>query len=1050
MKIRMELCSLKWRLVAGAAFVYLTAPYFCSAAQPSITSIRPDTTNVVVQVTVPSGFERITLESRARFGQGTWSPLAVTQTLGAPTNLSFQIACSRQTELMRVRADASQALPSSFYNGKSSFAASPSSGPATATPSGGGVVDSGGTTPTANGDSSRPVVESDIWALDGDRLYFFNQYRGLQVIDISNPDTAQVLGTLALPAAGEQMYLPDSGHVVLLANGPCGYGTDPSQIIVLSVSNGTPVVVTNLPTGGWLHDSRMVGTALYVASQYYRPVPGSTNNLWESGTVINSFDLSEPEHPSAISTLFYPGYGNVVSASDTFLFVITQDPINWWQSSVQIIDITSPDGSMAFFGSVRTSGTVSDKFKLNFTNSIFTAISEDWRSTTAQGPVTKLETFKLPDPSSTGPSGIVKLGELQLGSGEQLHATRFDGNLVYVVTFFQIDPLWVVDLSDPAKPHIAGSVNIPGWSTYIYPLGDRLVTLGVETNRVAVSLFDVHDPSQPALMSHLLLGQNYSWSDANYDEKAFTVLTDQGLVLVPYNGDTTNGWTMQVQLLDLNRTNLVARGIINHQSQPRRTAFSHDRILSLSGWELLSVDATDRDHPVVKGDTSLAWSVDRLVVQGDYLLELSASTGFWGYQSSPGIRVTPLHQPDKILNELTLDGLPIVGASLNNGRLYVAQSLDYFWYPILPSGSGGSGGDSGTNAPNFFLTVLDVSHLPNVSVLGQTGISLDSVGWGSSWTALWPKQDVLVWTGGGNSWLWAVPVGVLPAGPTGVTTGTGSLFPWWGFNSGGQLLAFDVSNPAQPALDSEVNLATNGWWGFSQSFLSDTRVYLSYNQSTLLTNVTYPMGVWVQFSQLDVIDYADPHAPTVRAPVNIPGTLQGISHGGELLYTVGTHWDTNQLMNWSQWLDASAYDGVAAHLVASLQLSDYWPHPVLVLGSNVLIGLPGYSPYPTNVVTSQLQTWTVSDAGSFVEAGSLTLGQPANTIIDRNGLLVCQETDNSLDLFDDSSPADLSLLKHDQPSSCLWYDLNSADGALNRGLWLPLGAYGVKEVDLGP
>ena len=73
-----------------------------------------------------------------------------------------------------------------------------------------------------------------------------------------------------------------------------------------------------------------------------------------------------------------------------------------------------------------------------------------------------------------------------------------------------------------------------------------------------------------------------------------------------------------------------------------------------------------------------------------------------------------------------------------------------------------------------------------------------------------------------------------------------------------------------------------------------------------------------------------------------------------------------------------------------------------------------------------------------------------DTIIDRNGLLACQETDNSLDLFDDSSPADLSLLKHDQPSSCLWYDLNSADGALNRGLWLPLGAYGVKEVYLGP
>ena len=118
------------------------------------------------------------------------------------------------------------------------------------------------------------------------------------------------------------------------------------------------------------------------------------------------------------------------------------------------------------------------------------------------------------------------------------------------------------------------------------------------------------------------------------------MLTDIGLVLVPYSGDTTNGWTSQVRLIDLNPTNLVARGIIQHQFQPRRAAFSHNRILSLSGWELLIVDASDRDNPHVRGDTELAWSVDRLFVQGNYLLELTASTGWWGYQSRPAVRVT--------------------------------------------------------------------------------------------------------------------------------------------------------------------------------------------------------------------------------------------------------------------------------------------------------------------------------------------------------------------------------------------------------------------------
>jgi hypothetical protein len=729
------------------------------------------------------------------------------------------------------------------------------------------------------------------------------------------------------------------------------------------------------------------------------------------------------------------------------LFVGTQDPTNWWQSVVQIVDITSPDGTMAAVSSLRTAGNVPDKFKLNYTNGIFTSISENWRWTTGKGPITKLETFSLPDPRSMGPQGITQLGELELGSGEQLHATRFDGDLVYVVTFFQIDPLWVVDLSDPVNPHIAGSVNVPGWSTYIVPLGDRLVTVGIESNRVAVSLFDVHDPTQPVSLSHLLLGEKYAWSEATSDEKAFTVLPDQGLVLVPYNGDTTNGWTSQVQLIDLTRTNLIARGIVQHQSQPRRTAFSHNRVLSLSGWELLSVNVTDRDHPQVQGDAALAWSVDRLFVSGDYLLELSGSTGWWGYQSAPSLRVTPLHKHDQILNNFALNNLPVVGACLNNGRLYVAQSL-FSWYILPPYGPGWPGGGSTTNPPNFYVTILDASRLPNLSILGQTSVTTDAPGWGATWSPVWPRPDTLVWVGGGGFYWWAVPAGGLTtAGPTGVTGGT--LWPWWG-SGGGQLLAFDVSNPAAPSFDSEVNLATNAWWSFSQPFSIGTRAYLSHSESFVETNSNNPNGIWVELYKLDVVDYADPLSPTLRQPVSIPGTLQGISHEGELLYTVGLHWGTNQVPDWTQWLDASAYDGVASHLVTSLALPDSWPHPLLIVDTNIFIGRPGYSITTTNVTAPRLETWSLSETGTFTLNGRISLGQPASTLVERNGLLVAQETDSSMDLFDDSAPAVLSRIGYTKPSGCLWYDLPDADGSLSRGLWVPLNVYGVAEISLGP
>lgn len=1054
MKTQVKGRSVSCRIITCCTVLLLTALAHDSskATEAVITSIRPDNTNVVVDVSIPTGVQRVTLESRARFGEGTWAPLAVRQNDGSQTTMSFRVPCSRQTEMIRVRTDAAQPLPSQFYTGTNSFTGPPDSGNGAGPLQPGGVgVSSGGSTPSSNGDPTRTVVESDIWQIDGNTLYFFNQYRGLQVIDITKPDQATVLGRLNLPAAGEQMYLADSNHVILLASGGCGYPSDQSQVIVVAVSNGVPAIVTNFPIGIWIQDSRMVGTALYVASQSYRINTGPTNTVWEWGTSVASFDLADPEHPVSRGTLWFGGYGNVVNATDTYLFLASQDPSNWWQSLVQIIDITSPDGTMAQVTSLRTFGVIQDKFKLNYSNEVLTTISENWQGF-RNGPITRLETFRLPDPRSAGPGGISKLGELELGSGEQLHATRFDGNLVYVVTFFQIDPLWVVDLSIPAMPHIAGSVNVPGWSSYIAPLGDRLVTVGVESNRVAVSLFDVADPGKPSVLGHLLLGQNYSWSDANYDEKAFTVLPEQGLILVPYEGDTTNGWTSQVQLIDLTHTNLVARGVIHHQCEPRRVTFSHDRILALSEWELLSIDATDRDQPEVTGDLELAWSVDRLLVAGNHLLELNTSTGWWGYQSAPTIRITPLHQHDQVLNEIALTNLPVVGACLKDGKLYVAQNSTYWYWYVGPVGVGGGlGGGVYTNLSNFVLTVLDASHLPQISILSQTSVATDTAGWGSSWTPLWPKQDLLVWVvGGGGFWpVWPPGIATPNGGPSGIAGGSIVMWPWWGW-AGGQLLAFDVSHPAAPDFVSEVNLATNDWWSFSQPFLTGTRIYLSHNESEVVTNKDNPTGLWVQHSELDVIDYADPKSPSIRNPVNIPGTLQSISDEGELLFTVGRHWGTNQVFDWTQWLEASAYDGVSAHLVASMALPDSWPQALLVVDTNAFIGRPGYSSSTTNVSAPSLEAWYLSDSGIFTLNSTVELSQPAYTLVDRGGLLVAQETQNSLDIFDDSKPAALSSIAHLSPTGCLWPDLNQADGGKNLGLWIPLGVYGVEEISLGP
>ena len=175
----------------------------------------------------------------------------------------------------------------------------------------------------------------------------------------------------------------------------------------------------------------------------------------------------------------------------------------------------------------------------------------------------------------------------------------------------------------------------------------------------------------------------------------------------------------------------------------------------------------------------------------------------------------------------------------------------------------------------------------------------------------------------------------------------------------------------------------------------------------LITN-SPPIGTWVQRYFLDVIDYGDSANPTLRKPVNIPGALRGLAKNGELLYTVGSHWDEKTFAtDWTEWLDASAYDGVSASLVDSLSLSQSWPHPVLVEGNTIFIGRP-----PENDQSKALLgVWTLADSGKFVSLATppLTLSSSAQNFASFGDLLAVQ-LNVGIQLFDKSRPSSLISL----------------------------------------
>jgi len=126
-----------------------------------------------------------------------------------------------------------------------------------------------------------------------------------------------------------------------------------------------------------------------------------------------------------------------------------------------------------------------------------------------------------------------------LGRGERIYSVRFFGDLGYVVTFRQVDPLYVIDLSKPERPTVRGELKIPGYSAYLHPVGDdALLGVGQDADLdgrvrgLQASLFDVSDPDDPARIDRYTMENGHS--EVEWDHHAFLHDPSTGLTVVPY------------------------------------------------------------------------------------------------------------------------------------------------------------------------------------------------------------------------------------------------------------------------------------------------------------------------------------------------------------------------------------------------------------------------------------------------------------------------------------------------------------------------------------
>ncbi len=270
---------------------------------------------------------------------------------------------------------------------------------------------------------------------------------------------------------------------------------------------------------------------------YFVPAPGSTDY---GVTQVVSFDAEGSSAPHVASVL---GGSSTVYANQDVL-ILGQTDYGWaygfgeaTRTDLHLFDIA--DDATPYRASGYVPGYLHNQFSLDEKDGVIRVSTTEERRTDPKEPwitTTSNRVYTL---------GVVEdalgvLGRTEaLADGETIYATRFIGDRGYLVTFRQIDPLFVIDLADPAKPQVLGELEMPGFSEYLHPLDEtHLLTIGQggtaegQTTGATLRIFDVSDPTAPELTFDYALGEN-AYSEANNNHKAFTFVPDKGLLMFP-------------------------------------------------------------------------------------------------------------------------------------------------------------------------------------------------------------------------------------------------------------------------------------------------------------------------------------------------------------------------------------------------------------------------------------------------------------------------------------------------------------------------------------
>ncbi len=428
--------------------------------------------------------------------------------------------------------------------------------------------------------------EPDLVKTDGRRIVTVNG----SVLRVVDARTRQVTGRLDLAGNGQpsRLLLAGDRALVLMPVGDVD-GISGPRLLLVDLSGGAPTIASGYVIDGGLVDARQVGTVVRVVvrsgprlpypvlegpgvdpvatmpaivdragpdewlPRYAVTAHGRTSTgrvdcgrvrmpAQYSGTAMLSlltFDLSQPALSDGDPVTIVAD-GQTVYSNGTSLYVVNGNQWLAWprvgiaaprpfrhETEVYQFDI-SGTGTPAYVAAGTVPGWVLNQYALS-------EWQDHLRVAATLDEATSSVTVLAREGGLLRPVGTVG----GLGKGQRIYAVRFAGPVGYVVTFHQTDPLYTLDLRDPAHPAVTGELEIDGYSAYLHPAGDgRLIGVGqASTDQgrnlgVQVSLFDVADPARPARLARYdLPGSGHS--TAEFDPHAFLFWPATGLMVVP-------------------------------------------------------------------------------------------------------------------------------------------------------------------------------------------------------------------------------------------------------------------------------------------------------------------------------------------------------------------------------------------------------------------------------------------------------------------------------------------------------------------------------------